>query len=354
MDLGNNFTFILVEFDTLKGPVIRKIDPKDFTFPTEVEIDQILIWILRASEFSVRKVGEYTAYARTISLNDPNFQRKKRQFGLAVITKETIKLEIADKILNSLLNLAQKRGNNQPYFKMLHILLEITGNAQEAIIKNNEASKQPQDKKAAVMEQEPQVIQENQFEQFLLMSNRLKTFNKVAIIDKQRKVKTIISSADIFGKVDKIIGQLEEIPTNRFVFQVDINGLIPQEIVDGFNLMSRILNTLPDNENLNEKLIVAIEFLDRLLTEELDIEYYLPFLQYFTVMANYTITEFSTEEYEKQLPSLQETHGDWIKSLSGINIDGKRLTDFFKITGCRREGLELLIDLLFMKIIAIY
>ena len=43
-----------------------------------------------------------------------------------------------------------------------------------------------------------------------------------------------------------------------------------------------------------------------------------------------------------------------LESLSKNNLDGKRLTHFFKETGVRREGLELLVDLLFVKIIAIY
>ncbi|NHJ47471.1 MAG: hypothetical protein FK733_06775 [Asgard group archaeon] len=359
MDQGKSIAVVLVEFDTMKGPVIRKSVPKDHVFQRDSELDSILMWILRANEFSVRKIGKLTAYAKTISLDDPNFQRKKRQFGLAIITEKTIELDIVESIIDKIIKLAKKKANNKPYFRMLHELLEIIASTQKAIsgIEEPQVKEQLQPKiSTEVVKSQPTTPATgiDNFEQFLLMSKVLQSFNKVTIVDKKMENKIIVSSVDVFGKVDKIIGEISEIESKRYIFQVDIKGFIPKELAVGFHILSRILEAIPIENNVNERFVVAIEFLDRLLIEQVDLEYYLPFLQYFISMENYTITEFLNEEYEKQLSNLQETHGEWIKSLSGANLDGKRLPEFFKITGVRREGLELLVDLLFVKIIAIY
>jgi hypothetical protein len=343
----------------MKGPVIRKIAPKNHVLQTDEELDNILMWILRANEFSVRKIGVLTAYAKTISLHDPNFQRKKRQFGLVIITEETIELKTIESILNKIIKLAQKEADNKPYFRMLHELLKIITSTQEVVSGVEEyQTKQTLQPIISVNDISSKNLMPakdiDNFEQFLLMSKVLQSFNKVTIVDKQKENKIIVSSVDVFGKVDKIIGEISEIENKRYIFQVDVKGFVPKELAIGFHILSRILDAIPLENNVNERFVVAIEFLDRLLLEQVDLEYYLPFLQYFISMENYTITEFLNEEFDTQLSNLQETHGEWIKCLSGVNLDGKRLTDFFNITGIRREGLELLVDLLFVKIIAIY
>ncbi|NHK32866.1 MAG: hypothetical protein FK730_16080 [Asgard group archaeon] len=360
MDQGNNIVKILVEFDSMKGPIIRKKEPKNYEFPEGAEIDAILMWILRASEFSVRKIGEQTAYAKILSLNDPNFQRKKRQFGIAIITKETIELKTAEELLEKIIKQAQSSGNDKPYFKMLKELLAIIGNTQGIPIGLNETEqhKRLQPEVSLKVQNKSQnliaIENTNQFEQFLLMSKKLIVFNKVKIMDKSKESTFIISSVETFGKIDMDIGQIAEIITNRYNFEIDLRNYCPPELEQGFELLSRILEALPQDSTYNERLVVAIEFLDRLIDEQVDLEYYLPFLQYLIAMENYTITEFLNEEFNKQLHNLKETHGDWIESLSKNNLDGKRLSNFFKVTGVRREGLELLVDLLFIKIIAIY
>lgn len=360
MEQGNNFVVILVEFDSMKGPIIRKKEPKNYQFPDGAEIDAILMWTLRSTEFSVRKIVEQTAYAKTISLSDPNFQRKKRQFGFAVVTEKTIELKKAEKLLDKIIQVAQKKGNNTPYFKMLNELFEIINSIEELTnglddSKNQEhllpevsREKQNKTQKTTLVENV------NQYDQFLLISKKLLVFNKVKIIDIGRESTFIISSAEGFGKADKDIGQIIEISTNHFKYIVDIRNYFPPELDQGFVLLSRIFETLPQESNYNERFVIAIEFLDRLLDEQVDIEYYLPFLQYLISMENYTITEFQNEEFNNQFHNLKNTHGEWIQSLSNENLDGKKLTDFFRITAIRREGLELLVDLLFIKIIAIY
>ena len=180
----------------------------------------------------------------------------------------------------------------------------------------------------------------------IAISNRNRSNHGEHIIHHQR-----IGSSK---KIDMDIGQIVEITTKRYNFKIDLRNYCPSELEQGFELLSRILETLPQDSSYNERLVVAVEFLDRLIDEQVDLEYYLPFLQYLIAMENYTITEFLNEEFDKQLHNLKGTHGDWIESLSKNNLDGKRLTNFFKITGVRREGLELLVDLLFVKIIAIY
>jgi hypothetical protein len=360
MDQGKNIVKILVEFDSIKGPIIRKKEPNNFEFPVGAEIDAILMWILRATEFSVRKIGEQTAYAKILSLDDPNFQRKKRQFGIAIITKETIELKTAEKLLDEIIKQAQSRGNDKPYFKMLKELLEIIGSIQGISNRLNvtEQTKQLQPDVSINTQKKSQnliaIENTNQFDQFLLMSKKLLIFNKVKIMDKNKESTFIISSVEAFGKIDMDIGQIVEITTNRYNFKIDLRSYCPSELEQGFELLSRILETLPQDSMYNERLVVAIEFLDRLIDEQVDLEYYLPFLQYLIAMENYTITEFLNEEFNKQLHNLKETHGDWIEALSKNNLDGKSLSNFFKETGVRREGLELLVDLLFVKIIAIY
>ncbi|MHA1354053.1 MAG: hypothetical protein ACTSR1_02615, partial [Candidatus Heimdallarchaeota archaeon] len=84
--------------------------------------------MIRAKEFSVRKLNTHTVYAKTISLTDPNFSRKNRQFGIAIITSVTIEIEEAEQIINNIFSESIEKCNNQSYFKMLNGLLEIISN----------------------------------------------------------------------------------------------------------------------------------------------------------------------------------------------------------------------------------
>ncbi len=359
MEQGNNLAVILVEFDTIKGPSIRKTVPKNYNFPEGVDFDSILMWILRASEFSARKIIEQIAYAKNISLDDPNFNRKKRQFGFAIISKELIELKKAEQYFNKLIQEIQIKANNKSYFKMLNELIEATNLFQNLV---NELTDVRIQEQLSIKSEDEQNISKNnsliegtnQYEQFLLMSKKLLVFNKVKIWDIKKEAIFIISSVEGFGKIDRDIGEIIEITTNSFKYYIDIRDYHPLELDQGFELLSKIFESISDDNQNNQRFVIAIEFLDRLLYEQVDIEYYLPFLQYLVAMEKYTITEFQNEEFNKQLHNLKETHGEWIQSLSNENLDGKKLTDFFRITGIRREGLELLVDLLFIKIIAIY
>ncbi len=97
-----------------------------------------------------------------------------------------------------------------------------------------------------------------------------------------------------------------------------------------------------------------MEFLDRLLLEDVDIRYYMPFSQYLIAMESYTISEFKNEEIEEQITNFKETYGEWVECIIGKEFDGKKLAEFFLVTGITRESLELLIDFLFVKLVAIF
>jgi len=358
LDQGKNEIILLVEFDSLKGPILRKKQPSNYVFPRNFELEQFLIWIIRASEFSVRKVEKQTAYAKTITLNDPNFARKKRQFGVALITMETIDLERAEYILDKIITSCVENGDSKPYFKMLDGLLKTIGSFTTNISfskKGTLVSSKKSQKQTLLLEGvEKTQNKVHQEKQFLLMSNKLHVFNKVTLIDKQTQTKTIVSLVKGFSKVNDLVGQQFAWESNRYTILVDLQYDAPNGLEHGADILLRIFDSLPAGKILNERLLVAVEFLDRLLDESVDIEYYLPFLQYLISMENFTITEFQTEMFTEQLEKLKETHGDWINCLNNINLDGKKLSEFFKIVGIRREGLELLIDLLFVKLIAIF
>ncbi len=360
MDQSINEIALLVEFDSLKGPVLRKKQPFDYEFPQDFELEQFLIWIIRATEFSLRKIEKETAYAKTFALRDPNFIRKKRQFGVALITRETIELDKAENILDKIINHCKEEGDNKPYFKMLDVLLKTISDFSGYITKAKEDStnrsikKQKQITLLKEEEEKPPQSDIQQEKQFLLMSNKLRVFNKVTIINKQTQTKTIVSLVEGFSKVNDLIGQQFAWESNKFIILADLQYDAPDGLEYGADILLRIFESLPEGKILNERLLVAIEFLDRLLDENVDIEYYLPFLQYLISMENFTITEFQTEIFVEQFEKMKETHGDWINCLNNSNLDGKKLSEYFKIVGIRREGLELLIDLLFVKLIAIF
>ncbi|MHA1640283.1 MAG: hypothetical protein ACTSW0_08740, partial [Candidatus Heimdallarchaeota archaeon] len=121
---GKNEAFLLVEFDSMKGPLIRMVRPKKATLIKKINEKKLLIWIIRATEFSVQRLGELTVYAKALALDDPNFSRKKRQFGIAFLTQRTLELTVAQKLLELLIQKCKKEANNQGYFLMLQKFLE--------------------------------------------------------------------------------------------------------------------------------------------------------------------------------------------------------------------------------------
>ncbi|NPE08286.1 MAG: hypothetical protein GNW80_08395 [Asgard group archaeon] len=359
MDQGKNTTALLVEFDSTKGPVLRKKQPMNYEFPQNLELEQFLMWIIRASEFSVRKIEKQTVYAKNIALRDPNFARKKRQFGIALITKTTIELDEAELILDRIIDHCKKDGDGKPYFKMLSGLLQTIGSFPTyiTVVKENLLKKSKTKQKQMLLLEEEENTDVNdisQEKQFLLMSSKLRVFNKVTLIDKENKTKTIVSLVEGFSKVNDLVGRQFAWESSRYTILVDLQYDAPKGLERGADILLRIFETLPANKIFNERLLVAVEFLDRLFDEKVDIEYYLPFLQYLVSMDNFTITEFKTEIFDEQYEKMKETHGDWIYCLKNVELDGKKLSEFFKVVGVKREGLELLIDLLFVKLIAIF
>ncbi len=359
MNQSKNTIALLVEFDSMKGPVLRKKQPTNYEFPPNLELEQFLMWIIQASEFSVRKIEKQTVYAKTIALRDPNYSRKKRQFGIALITKRTIELDEAELILDRIIDHCKKEGDGKPYFKMLYGLLQTIGSFPTyiTIAKKNLMKKSKTKQKQMLLleeEQNTQVNNKSQDKQFLLMSSKLRVFNKVTLIDKETETKTIVSLVEGFSKVNDLVGRQFAWESNRYTILVDLQYDVPEGLENGADILLRIFDALPEGKILNERILVAVEFLDRLLDEKVDIEYYLPFLQYLVSMDNFTITEFKTEGFEEQYEKMKETHGEWITCLKEIELDGKKLSEYFKIVGVRREGLELLIDLLFVKLIAIF
>ncbi|NHJ33261.1 MAG: hypothetical protein FK732_10380 [Asgard group archaeon] len=360
MDQGKNTTALLVEFDSTKGPVLRKKQPMNYKFPQNLELEQFLMWIIRASEFSVRKIEKHTVYAKNIALRDPNFARKKRQFGIALITETTIELAKAELMLDAIITHCKKDSDGKPYFIMLNRLLEIIGNFSTHIIVSKDDSwkySKKKQKQMQLLDDEVTKPKENSGlhnKQFLLMSNKLLVFNKVTIIDKEIQTKTIVSLVEGFSKVNDLVGRQFAWESSRYTILVDLQYDAPEGLEHGVDILLRIFEALPSGKILNERLLVAVEFLDRLLDEKVDIEYYLPFLQYLISMDNFTVTEFKTEVFAIQFDKMKETHGEWIKCLKDVDLDGKKLSEYFKVVGVRREGLELLIDLLFVKLIAIF
>ncbi len=363
MGQEKNISAVLVEFDSLKGPVIRKKNPGNLVVPQMGEADNILMWIIRALDFSVRKINEQTAYAKTVSLRDPNFIRKKRQFGIALITKTTYELKEMEDTLDKIIQRCYQEGENKPYFKMLNNLLQVISSIDEFTNGNYTPGKEediptPQvltdDSKVNNFESKGEEGEKESKTRFLLMSNRFNLLHKITIIDRELGKTYIVCASNKFNQINSNIGNIFQISSERFQLEIDVRRMLQEEVIDNLELLLRIIQVLPSQIDLKERILVMAEFLDRLLYEEVDLEYFLPYLQYFISMENFTITEFINEDFEKQLENLIETHGDWIKVLADKELDGSKLIEFFKLTGFRREGLELLIDLLFVKIIAIF
>ncbi|MBN1328487.1 MAG: hypothetical protein JXA54_03335 [Candidatus Heimdallarchaeota archaeon] len=360
MDQNNNISAVLVEFDSLKGPIIRKKNPTNLVIPKMGEVDNILMWIIRALDFSVRKINNQTAYAKTIMLRDPNYTRKKRQFGIAIITETTYDLKEMEEILDKIIQRCYLEGENKPYFKMLNNLLQIISKINE--FTNGLFTRSTEQHQIQSIIFEDKAIQQKPLEEeiedketrFMLISNRLNILNKITISDNSSNKTHIVCAANKLNQINGNVGHLYQVASERLHLELDVRRMLHDGTIDSLEILLRIIEVLPSQTYLNERILVVAEFLDRLLNEEVDLEYFLPYLQYFVSMENFTITEFKTEEFEKQFENVKETHGDWIKLLSEVDLDGKGLSEFFKLTGLRREGLELLIDLLFVKIIAIF
>jgi len=231
-----------------------------------------------------------------------------------------------------LIQKCKKEANNQGYFLMLQKFLETLEFAQVQL-----------DANALVTEPE-----EKEFD-----SNKLQIFNKITFEFKELAKEIIVNATNTTDQQNKQNNAPLQFETRKIKAQVELQGERPQDLSLALNLFLRILERLP-KEELQTRIIAAVEYLDRLLFEKVDIEYFLSFLHYFISMEEFTISEFKKEELIAQLKNLQETHGEWIKCLVTAEFTGKSLEHFFKITGFRREGLELLIDLLFIKIIAVH
>ncbi|MHA1557461.1 MAG: hypothetical protein ACTSPM_11070 [Candidatus Heimdallarchaeota archaeon] len=344
---------ILVEFDSLKGPVVRNKNPKNFQIPNDTTNENLLVWIIRANEFSVRKIGDQTAHAKAISLDDPNFPRKKRQFGLGLITQPSLDFIEAEKILDLIISESKKRSNNKPYFKMLNGLLTSITNFKLPYKFGTNEIPTPQKRKIAIKDQNEIIPQEEM--PLLLISDNLDVFKKVIISSKQTNYSIIIGNKDAFVGFEKKTQNKElSISTEKTKIDVILQRDIPDNLQIGLDIFSRILDVISDLSNKDDRIVSCLEFLDRLLLEDVDIRYYMPFSQYLIAMESYTISEFKTEEIKQQIANLKETHGDWVECLDGKEFDGRKLAEFFLVTSIKRESLELLINLLFVKLIAIF
>jgi hypothetical protein len=149
-------------------------------------------------------------------------------------------------------------------------------------------------------------------------------------------------------------GEQLEFGTEKYTVRIEMTGCLPDDLQFGLEIFSRIIEPLSTLQGNEYRLLVGVEFFDRLLAENIDIHYYLPFIQYLINMEKYTITEFKNEEFANHLPDLMETHGEWVNCIKNSQLDGLPLTKFFDIVKVKREGLEFLIDLLFMKLIKIF
>ena len=304
------------------------------------------MWIIRANEFSVRKVDNQTAYAKAISMIDPNFPRKNRQFGLAIISQPTIDIIEAEKILDLIISKSKKVCNNQPYFKMLNGLLGIITNF--TLPKKYHAKDETETNEIFEKSIGEQEIPS------LLISEKLNIFQKVIISSNTTKNSIVIGTSNAFNEKEHTSQQKMSISTEKTTIDVIMQRNIPDSLQTGLDIFIRILDVVQELTNKEDRIQSCLEFLDRLLVEEVDIQYYMPFSQYLIAMESFTISEFKSEEFSQQLDNLKETHGNWIGCLQEKELDGRKLVEFFSLTGVKRESLELLVDLLFVKIIAIF
>ncbi|MBD3190956.1 MAG: hypothetical protein GF308_09950 [Candidatus Heimdallarchaeota archaeon] len=344
-----NAALMLVEFDSTRGPIIRKKSPNNFKIPIINDQGNFLMWVLRAEDFSVRKVGNYTAYARALSLRDPNFPRKNRQFGFVIVTQTTIEFQKVNGIIDDLIKKAKGRSNNKPYFKMLYELLETFKE-----IKKEQATFNSEGKTTG-RTREGEETKVQQMEQ--ISSNRLTVFNKIIIYDKKNEV-TILVKKNGLERTKKGISKQLEASTDRIIISSEVqynlqNGLINQ-LHEGLMIFARMLEAFPSKQVQKERILVGVEYFDRLLQEKVDIPYFLPFLQYLIFMESFTIEVVKTQEFNQNLAELIKTHGSWIEKFDLPSLEGKQLSAFFNLVKIKREALEVLIDLLFLGIIELF
>ncbi|MHA1743814.1 MAG: hypothetical protein ACTSV6_06155, partial [Candidatus Heimdallarchaeota archaeon] len=248
---GKNEAFLLVEFDSMKGPLIRMVRPKKAPLIKKINEKKLLIWIIRATEFSVQRLGELTVYAKALALDDPNFSRKKRQFGVAFLTQRTLELTVAQKLLELLIQKCKKEANNQGYFLMLQKFLETLEFARVQL-----------DANALVTEPE-----EKEFD-----SNKLQIFNKLTFEFKELAKEIIVNATNTTVQQNKQNNAPLQFETRKIKAQVELQGERPQDLSLAMDLFLRILERLP-KEELQTRIIAAVEYLDRLLFEKVDIEY---------------------------------------------------------------------------------
>jgi len=247
-----------------------------------------------------------------------------------------------------------EKCNNQSYFKILNGLLEIISN--EGSFTNREIKEEKVPESIRNRKESPA---KNPFlekvNQRVFLSEKLSQLKSVKFTSKKEEYNVVIRKS-LNSETDQTVKQGEqlEFATNKYAIRVEMISSLPDDLQFGLEIFSRIIETLSTLQGNEYRLLVGVEFFDRLLAENIDIHYYLPFIQYLISMEKYTITEFKNEEFTNQLTDLMETHGEWINCLNNNELDGQPLTKFFDIVGVKREGLEFLIDLLFMKLIKIF
>ena len=272
---------VLVEFDSIKGPIIRIAKPHERVIPEKKELEKILMWIIRAKEFSVRKIGKSTAYAKILELNDPNFRRNKRQFGFALITDKKLSLENAEVFVDSILNRCRIGSDNQSYFKMLNNLfltLETMNDKEmEDILKAEEKWEEDINKISI----ETSITQYVNNKKKGHKSNLLKIVKTIFILEKKSDEEISIFSNNLSEKNAEHI--IEE---DGYNINLTSSLVIEptQKITDGFKILVKIFDSLSSIKLFEDRIVAGIEYFDRLLRENVDLEYFLPFLQYMITM----------------------------------------------------------------------
>ncbi len=191
--------------------------------------------------------------------------------------------------------------------------------------------------------------------QRVFLSEKLTQIKSLKITSQKEEYNIVIrQSLDSNSNQETKKGEQLEFATEKYAVRVEMTSSLPDDLQFGLEIFSRIIEPLSTLQGNEYRLLVGTEFFDRLLAENIDIHYYLPFIQYLITMEKYTITEFRNEEFMNHLPDLMETHGEWITCLNNSELDGLPLTKFFNIVKVKSDGLEFLIDLLFMKLIKIF
>jgi hypothetical protein len=364
---------LLIEFDSIEGPIIRMTRPMNFFLPKTTVLNDFLMWVIRAEDFSVRKIDELTAYAKALKLYDPNYSRKDRKFGFVYVCNPTIPLSDAETLLDDLIKKSIRRSNKQPYFKLLKGLIETLQEAKprelfqlcqqtekdlKEQVKESNKNKANNDKKsvmAGAIERKNGIISQSEANNVIKIStNRLHIFNRVIITDKLTEVSYIIGRPDTLKRPEEPVGKEFEITTGRIKVRVDLRGGIPTGLQKGLEILNQEIDGIPLGGLAKERLVVSVEFLDLLLWEQADIQFYTPYLRYILAMDYFTIKEFNQSQFQEHFQSLCNTHGRWIECLENEPLTGQTLEQYFQITGINRQAMEMLVDLIIIKIIKVY